>query len=115
MTRQQADGGMELAVWCDLTVMEESAYIGCTAGGVSHFSTVGLSASRASGHARALDIILTGRDVSADECLRIGACDRLVADGESRPLAEELSPKSFMGSRPVALHTSERRRSGRPC
>jgi enoyl-CoA hydratase len=43
------------------------------------------------GRGRALDLILTGRKLPADEALRIGACDRVVPDGESRAAAEALA------------------------
>lgn len=86
-------GGMELALWCDLRVMEESAYLGvyCRRWGIPLLDGGTVRLPRLVGQARALDIILTGRDVPADECLRIGACDRVVPDGESRERAEELA------------------------
>ena len=84
-------GGMELALWCDLRVMEASAYMGvyCRRWGVPLIDggTVRLPALVGAG--RALDLVLTGRRIDADECLAIGLCDRRAGDGES--LAEAVA------------------------
>src|SRR5690349_11226302 len=79
-------GGMELAMWCDLRVMEQSAYMGvyCRRWGVPLIDGGTVRLPRIVGRGTALDIILTGRKVPSDECLRIGLCERVVPDGESR-------------------------------
>jgi enoyl-CoA hydratase len=86
-------GGMELALWCDLRVMEESAYMGvyCRRWGVPLIDGGTVRLPRIVGRGTALDLILTGRKVSAQECHRIGLCERLVPDGESRTVAESLA------------------------
>src|ERR1700736_3083232 len=86
-------GGMELALWCDLRVMEHSAYMGvyCRRWGVPLIDGGTVRLPRIVGRGRALDIILTGRKVPAEECFRIGLCERLVAEGESRAAAEALA------------------------
>ena len=86
-------GGFELALWCDLRVMEESAYFGvyCRRWGVPLIDGGTVRLPRLVGRGRALDLILTGRKLPADEALRIGACDRIVPDGESRAAAEALA------------------------
>jgi enoyl-CoA hydratase len=86
-------GGMELALWCDLRVMAESAYIGvyCRRWGIPLIDGGTVRLPRLVGQGRALDIILTGRKVTAEECHRIGACDRLVPDGQARAAAEALA------------------------
>ena len=86
-------GGMELALWCDLRVMEASAYMGvyCRRWGVPLIDGGTVRLPRIVGRGTALDIILTGRKVPADECRRIGLCERLVPDGESRAAAEALA------------------------
>src|SRR5262245_18481708 len=86
-------GGMELALWCDIRVMEESAYMGvyCRRWGVPLIDGGTVRLPRIVGRGRALDIILTGRKVPAQECERIGLCERLVPDGESRAAAEALA------------------------
>jgi len=86
-------GGMELALWCDLRVMEFSAYMGvyCRRWGVPLIDGGTVRLPRLVGRGRALDIILTGRKVPAEECFRIGLCDRLVGDGSSRIEAEMLA------------------------
>ncbi len=86
-------GGMELALWCDIRVMEESAYMGvyCRRWGVPLIDGGTVRLPRIVGRGRALDIILTGRKVEAQECLRIGLAERLVPHGKSRAAAEELA------------------------
>ncbi|MBI4696489.1 MAG: crotonase/enoyl-CoA hydratase family protein [Gammaproteobacteria bacterium] len=86
-------GGFELALWCDLRVMEESAYFGvyCRRWGVPLIDGGTVRLPRLVGQGRALDIILTGRKVAADEALRIGACERVVPDGQARTAAEALA------------------------
>jgi enoyl-CoA hydratase len=86
-------GGMELALWCDLRVMEEGAFMGvyCRRWGVPLVDGGTVRLPRIVGRGRALDIILTGRKVPADECFRIGLADRLVPAGQSRDAAEQLA------------------------
>jgi enoyl-CoA hydratase len=86
-------GGMELALWCDLRVMERSAFMGvyCRRWGVPLIDGGTVRLPRVVGRGTALDIILTGRKVPAEECHRIGLCERLVPDGESRAAAEALA------------------------
>ncbi|TSA00549.1 MAG: crotonase/enoyl-CoA hydratase family protein [Rhodocyclaceae bacterium] len=86
-------GGLELALWCDLRVAERSATFGvfCRRWGVPLIDGGTIRLSRLIGHSRALDLILTGRPVGADEALAIGLANRVVADGESRAAAETLA------------------------
>jgi len=86
-------GGMELALWCDLRVMEEDAYIGvyCRRWGIPLIDGGTVRLPRLVGQGRALDIILTGRKVPAGECLDIGVCERVVPAGQSRQAAEALA------------------------
>ncbi len=86
-------GGMELALWCDLRVMEEDAYMGvyCRRWGVPLIDGGTVRLPRIVGRGRALDLILTGRKVEARECLLIGLCERVVARGQSRAVAEALA------------------------
>lgn len=86
-------GGMELALWCDFRVMEESAYFGvyCRRWGVPLIDGGTVRLPRLVGEGRALDIILTGRKVPAQECINIGLCEYVVPDGDSRAKAEELA------------------------
>jgi enoyl-CoA hydratase len=78
-------GGMELALWCDLRVMEQSAYMGvyCRRWGVPLIDGGTVRLPRIVGQGRAMDLILTGRKVEADECLAIGLATRVCADGTS--------------------------------
>lgn len=86
-------GGMELAIWCDFRVMEQSAYMGvyCRRWGVPLIDGGTVRLPRLVGQGRAMEIILTGRKVPAQECLQIGLCEHVVPDGRSRQKAEELA------------------------
>jgi enoyl-CoA hydratase len=86
-------GGMELALWCDFRVMQQDAYFGvyCRRWGVPLIDGGTVRLPRIVGQGRALEIILTGRKVPAEECLRIGLCEYVVANGEVRAKAEELA------------------------
>jgi enoyl-CoA hydratase len=86
-------GGMELALWCDLRIMEENAYLGvyCRRWGIPLLDGGTVRLPRLVGQGRAMEIILTGRKVPADECLKIGACEQVVPIGESRRVAEALA------------------------
>jgi len=86
-------GGFELALWCDVRVMEKSAYFGvyCRRWGVPLIDGGTVRLPRIVGMGRALEIILTGRKVPADEALRIGACEHVVPDGKSREFAEGMA------------------------
>src|SRR5215469_6849420 len=68
-------GGMELALWCDIRVMEETAYLGvyCRRWGIPLLDGGTVRLPRLVGQGRAMEIILTGRKVPAQECLSIGA------------------------------------------
>ena len=78
-------GGMELALWCDLRVMEASSYMGvyCRRWGVPLIDGGTVRLPRIVGHGRAMDLILTGRKVEAEECLAMGLANRVVADGDA--------------------------------
>jgi enoyl-CoA hydratase len=86
-------GGFELALWCDLRVMEHSAYFGvyCRRWGVPLIDGGTVRLPRIVGMGRALEIILTGRKVPSEEALRIGACEHVVADGGAREFAEAMA------------------------
>lgn len=86
-------GGLELALWCDLRVMERDAYAGvyCRRWGVPLLDGGTVRLPRVVGMGRAADLILTGRRVDAEECLRIGLCDRVVDVGAARAQAEALA------------------------
>lgn len=86
-------GGLELACWCDLRVVERSAVFGvfCRRWGVPLIDGGTVRLPRLVGQGRALDLILTGRPVGADEALRIGLADRVVEDGCARQEAEALA------------------------
>ena len=86
-------GGLELALWCDLRVAEESAVFGvfCRRWGVPLIDGGTVRLPRLIGTSRALDMVLTGRGVPAREALEMGLVNRVVADGTSRVTAEELA------------------------
>lgn len=86
-------GGLELAIWCDLRVVEETATFGvfCRRWGVPLIDGGTVRLPQLIGVGRALDLILTGRPVDAQEAHRIGLADRVVPPGGSRPAAEALA------------------------
>jgi len=86
-------GGLELALWCDLRVVEEDAVFGvfCRRWGVPLIDGGTVRLPRLIGHSRAMDMILTGRGVDATEALAIGLANRIVPKGGARPAAEELA------------------------
>ncbi len=86
-------GGLELALWCDLRVMEEDAVLGvfCRRWGVPLIDGGTVRLPRIVGLGRALDLVLTGRLVHAEEALRIGLVDRVVQRGQARAAAEALA------------------------
>lgn len=86
-------GGLELAVWCDLRVAEADAVLGvfCRRWGVPLIDGGTARLPRLIGLGRAMDLILTGRAVSAAEALQIGLVDRVVPAGQARAAAESLA------------------------
>jgi len=86
-------GGLELACWCDMRVAERSAVFGvfCRRWGVPLVDGGTVRLPRLVGQGRAMDMILTGRPVGAEEALRIGLADRVVEDGRAREEAEALA------------------------
>ncbi|GAA3968780.1 crotonase/enoyl-CoA hydratase family protein [Allohahella marinimesophila] len=86
-------GGLELALLCDMRVAEESAVFGvfCRRWGVPLIDGGTVRLPRIVGQSRALDMILTGRPVHAQEALQMGLTNRVVPDGTSRFAAEELA------------------------
>ena len=86
-------GGLELALWCDLRVAEESAVFGvfCRRWGVPLIDGGTVRLPRLIGTSRAMDMVLTGRGVGAREALAMGLVNRVVPDGDSRRAAEELA------------------------
>ena len=86
-------GGMELALWADIRVMEESAFMGvyCRRWGIPLIDGGTVRLPRLIGEGRAMDLILTGRRVNADEALRIGLCEYTVPTGDARIKAEALA------------------------
>jgi enoyl-CoA hydratase len=86
-------GGMELALWCDIRVMAETAFMGvfCRRWGVPLIDGGTVRLPRLVGQGRAMDLILTGRRIEADEALRIGLCEYLAPEGAARAQAEEIA------------------------
>jgi enoyl-CoA hydratase len=86
-------GGLELALWCDLRVAEESAVLGvfCRRWGVPLIDGGTVRLPRLIGLSRAMDLVLTGRPVTAAEALQIGLVNRVVPEGQSRSAAEALA------------------------
>lgn len=86
-------GGLELAAWCDLRVVEEDAVFGvfCRRWGVPLIDGGTVRLPRLIGAGRAMDLVLTGRPVGAAEAQAIGLADRVVPRGTARESAERLA------------------------
>jgi len=86
-------GGLELALWCDLRIVEESATLGvfCRRFGVPLIDGGTVRLPRLIGLSRALDLILTGRGIDAREALAMGLANRVVPDGQARDAALALA------------------------
>jgi enoyl-CoA hydratase len=86
-------GGLGIALWCDLRVVDETAAFGVFSRrfGVPDSSGTTVRLPRLIGLSRALDLLLTGRAVGADEAIAIGLANRLAPRGETRAVATELA------------------------
>ena len=86
-------GGLELALWCDLRVTASDAAFGvfCRRWGVPLIDGGTIRLPRLIGHSRALDLILTGREVGAEEALAIGLANRVVEPGTACDAAVALA------------------------
>ncbi len=86
-------GGLELALWCDLRVASREATFGvfCRRWGVPLIDGGTVRLPRLIGHSRAMDLILTGRAVSADEALSMGLINRVVEPGDALSAAVVLA------------------------
>jgi enoyl-CoA hydratase len=86
-------GGMELALWCDVRILAEDAYFGvyCRRWGIPLLDGGTVRLPRLVGLGRAMEIILTGRKVPAEEAYRIGLCERVVPPGEARAASEAMA------------------------
>jgi enoyl-CoA hydratase len=101
-------GGLELALWCDLRVVEEDATLGvfCRRWGVPLIDGGNVRLPQVVGLGRALDLILTGRAVGADEALSMGLANRVVPTRQARAAAEELA--AHIAAFPQACVRSDR-------
>jgi enoyl-CoA hydratase len=104
-------GGLELALWCDLRVASESAKFGvfCRRWGVPLIDGGTIRLPRLIGHSRALDMILTGREVGAREAFEWGLANRLVLEGQA--LAEAKALAEVIARFPQLCMRSDRRSS----
>jgi len=86
-------GGLELACWCDLRIAEEDAVFGvfCRRWGVPLMDGGTVRLARLIGASHALDMILTGRPVSAAEAHRMGLANEVVGNGQSKGRAQDLA------------------------
>jgi enoyl-CoA hydratase len=102
-------GGLELALWCDLRVAAGDATLGVfnRRFGVPLIDLGTIRLPRLVGHGRAMDLILTGREVSAIEALQIGLIERLVAPGAA--LQEALAIARRLAEFPQAALRADRR------
>jgi enoyl-CoA hydratase len=104
-------GGLELALWCDMRVASESAKFGvfCRRWGVPLIDGGTVRLPRLIGHSRALDMILTGREVGAREAFDWGLANRLVPEGQALAQAKALA--EVIAKFPQVCMRSDRRSS----
>jgi enoyl-CoA hydratase len=108
-------GGLELALWCDLRVAEEDAVFGvfCRRWGVPLVDGGTVRLPRLIGQSNALDMVLTGRPVGAEEARRMGLANRVVPTGQAREDAEALAaeiarfPQLCMRHDRLSLHEQD--------
>ena len=101
-------GGMELALWCDMRVMEEDAYFGvyCRRFGVPLIDGGTVRLPRLVGMGHAMDLILTGRKVEAAEALQMGLANRVVPKGGA--LAAALALATQLAAFPQSTMLADR-------
>ena len=101
-------GGMELALWCDMRVMEQDAYFGiyCRRFGVPLIDGGTVRLPRLIGMGHAMDLILTGRRVDPPEALQMGLCNRVVPTGSALQAALALAAQ--LASLPQATMRADR-------
>ncbi len=101
-------GGLELAVWCDLRVASETAVFGvyCRRFGVPLVDGGTVRLPRLIGQSRAMDMILTGRSVEAQEALSFGLANRVVPAGQALPRPWSWPSRSDRSPRPVCGGTA---------
>src|SRR5262245_6138264 len=104
-------GGLELALWCDMRVASDTAKFGvfCRRWGVPLIDGGTVRLPRLIGHSRALDMILTGREVAAREAYEWGLANRLVPQGHA--LAEAIGLAGQLARFPQICMRSDRRSS----
>jgi enoyl-CoA hydratase len=102
-------GGLELALWCDLRIAESDAVLGvlCRRVGVPLIDGGTVRLPRLIGLSRALDLILTGRAISAEEAAAIGLVNRIARPGQARAAAETLAAE--LARLPQAALRADRR------
>jgi enoyl-CoA hydratase len=99
-------GGLELACWCDLRVAGATARLGCLERryGVPLVDGGTVRLPRIVGLGRALDLILTGREIDADEALAIGLVNRVVPAGGALDAANEIADQIASSPWPAVIH-----------
>jgi enoyl-CoA hydratase len=114
ITGHAVAGGLELALWCDMRVMEADAVLGvyCRRWGVPLIDGGTVRLPRIVGLGNAMDMILTGRGVTAEEALRMGLVNRVVPRGmalqAARDIAVDLSmfPQACMRNDRMSVYES---------
>jgi enoyl-CoA hydratase len=99
-------GGLELACWCDIRIASATARLGCLERryGVPLVDGGTVRLPRIVGLGRALDLILTGREIDAEEALAIGLVNRVVPPGTALDTAVEIAEQIAASPWPAVLH-----------
>jgi len=112
-------GGMELALWCDLRVVDDSAVFGvyCRRWGVPLIDGGTVRLPRLIGESRALELILSGRAVAADEAMAIGLANRRATPGQTALAAALALARELAALPQICLRSdlaSVKAQAGRP-
>ncbi len=101
-------GGLELALWCDMRVAAEDAVLGVFSRrfGVPLIDMGTIRLPRIVGHGRAMDLILTGRPITAGEALDMGLVNRVVPAGQA--LAEAMTLAEAIVEKPQSCLRNDR-------
>ena len=102
-------GGLGVALFCDLRIIDETAVFGVFSRrwGVPMSDGTTVRLPRVVGQGRAMDMLLTGRSVGAEEAIAIGLATRMVARGTTRTAAQELA-RQIAGFPQIAMRSDRR-------
>lgn len=102
-------GGFELAMMCDIIIAAECARFALPETKIGIIPGAGGTQrlTRVAGKALAMDMILTGRRLTAEEARSCGLVSRVVPDGQYLTVAVEVAQEIAQSSRPIVMLAKE--------